>query len=185
MNTLTLIWQLRLEQIQSTSFERLVFWISRTYFKYFTFGTVKKTSKINWPSIHNLTEYDIHSIMHYDGTLRGHFTKPIMTNKITGKGIAINREMSPLDIQKLNKMYPCESMDPVCGKFLWECLTWFIFALDRASNQALEEEINRLNTEVNHLNVESRTIQNKLDFCESKNRNQAKNCKFWSFGDFW
>ena len=86
------------------------------YLEYFTFGTLKKTSKINWPSIYNFTEYDIHSIMHYDGTLRGHFTKPIMTDKITGKGIAINREMSPLDIQKLNKLYPCKSADG-CGKF--------------------------------------------------------------------
>ena len=77
---------------------------------------LEKTSKINWPSTDNLTEYDIHSIMHYDGTLRGHFAKPIMTDKITGKGIAINREMSPLDIKKLNKMYPCKSKD-VCGKF--------------------------------------------------------------------
>ena len=69
---------------------------------------------------------------------------------------------------------------------------WFIFSLDQASNQALKEDINRLNTEVNHLSAESRslnrlyderglqiqTIQNKLDFCESKNRNQADNCKF-------
>ena len=66
------------------------------------------------------------------------------------------------------------------------------FFLDQASNQALKEEINRLNAEVNHLNLESRslnhlnderglqiqTIQNKLNFCESKNRNQADNCKF-------
>ena len=81
------------------------------------FGTLEKTRKINWPSTDNLTEYDIHSILHYDGTLRGHFTKPIMTDKLTGKGIAINREMSPLDIQKLNKLYPCKSMDPICGKF--------------------------------------------------------------------
>ena len=160
---------------------------------------MEKTSKINWPSTDNLTEYDIHSIMHYDGTLRGHFTKPIMTDKITGKGIAINREMSPLDIQKLNMMYPCKSMNPICGKFLWKCLTWFIFSSDQASNQALKEEINRLNTEVNHLNAESRSlnrlyderglkiqpIQNKLDFYENKSRNQADNCKFWSFGDVW
>ena len=40
-----------------------------------------------------------------------------MTDKITGKGIPVNREMSPLDIQKLNKMYPCKPIGPICGKF--------------------------------------------------------------------
>ena len=75
-----------------------------------------KTYKFNWTSNDYLTEYDVKSIMHYDGTLRGHFSKPIMTDK-NGKSIEINREMSPLDIQKLNKMYPCKSINPVCGKF--------------------------------------------------------------------
>ena len=74
----------------------------------------------------------------------------------------------------------------------------FIFSSDQASNLALKEEINRLNTEVNHLNVESRslnrlnderelqiqTIRQKLDLCETKNRNQGDNCKFRSFGNF-
>ena len=78
---------------------------------------LEKTSKIKWPSTDNLTEYDIHSIMHYDGTLRGHFVYPVMTDKITGKGIEINRKMSSLDIKKLNKMYPCQSTVPACGKF--------------------------------------------------------------------
>ena len=55
--------------------------------------------------------------MHYDGTLRGFFSNPIMTDKITGKSIGINRELSQLDIQKLNKMYPCYRTDPACGKF--------------------------------------------------------------------
>ena len=96
--------------------------------------------------------------MHYDGTLRGRFVQPIMTDKITGKGIPVNKEMSPLDIQKLNEMYPCKQTASVCGKFWWECLTWFIFALDQASNQALKEEINRLNSEVENLNAESRSL---------------------------
>ena len=47
--------------------------------------------------------------MHFDGTLRGMFGFPVMTDKITGKSIAVNREISPLDIVRLNKMYPCES----------------------------------------------------------------------------
>ena len=55
--------------------------------------------------------------MHYDGTLRGFFSNPIMTDKITGKSIGINRELSQLDIQKLNKMYPCKPIGPICGKF--------------------------------------------------------------------
>ena len=55
--------------------------------------------------------------MHYDGTMRDFFAAPIMTDKTTGKSIGVNRKMSPMDIQKLNKMYPCKSADPVCGKF--------------------------------------------------------------------
>ena len=72
------------------------------------------------------------------------------------------------------------------------------FFLDQASNQALKEEINRLNAEVNHLNAESRslnslyderglqiqTVKKILDLCESKNRNHGDNCKFLSLGDF-
>jgi len=76
-----------------------------------------KTEKYNWTSTDDLTDYDIHSIMHYDGTLRGYFSHPVMTDKRTGKGIEINRKMSSLDIQKLNKMYPCQSTGPACGKF--------------------------------------------------------------------
>ena len=81
-----------------------------------SFQKFEKTSKINWNSTDQLTEYDIHSIMHYDGTLRGHFAIPILTDKRTGKGIEVNKEMSPLDIKKLNKLYPCQSTVPVCGK---------------------------------------------------------------------
>ena len=57
--------------------------------------------------MNSLTAYDVQSIMHYDGTLRGLFQEPIMTDKKTGKGIAINKEMSPSDIKRLNLMYPC------------------------------------------------------------------------------
>ena len=62
--------------------------------------------------------YDVTSIMHYDGRLRGHSQTPIMTDYKTRKSIGVNREMSPMDIQKLNKMYPCEQANPSCGKFL-------------------------------------------------------------------
>ena len=90
----------------------------------FLVGSKQKTE--SWPKIFwkilkfdltpndTSTAYDIQSIMHYDGTLRGFFSKPIMTNKVTGKSIGVNRKMSPMDIQKLNKMYPCKSS---CGKF--------------------------------------------------------------------
>ena len=57
--------------------------------------------------MNSLLAYDVHSIMHYDGTLRGYFAKPIMTDKRTGKSITINKEMSPSDIERLNLMYPC------------------------------------------------------------------------------
>ena len=57
--------------------------------------------------MNSLTAYDVQSIMHHDGTLRGYFSSPVITDKRTGKGIAVNKEMSPLDIEKLNLMYPC------------------------------------------------------------------------------
>ena len=77
----------------------------------------KKTEKFDWIPTDNFTAYDTQSIMHYDGTLRGFFSKPIMTDKLTGKSIGINRELSKLDIQKLNKMYPCKPIGPTCGMF--------------------------------------------------------------------
>ena len=76
-----------------------------------------KTQKYNPTPGDNLTAYDIKSIMHYDGTLRGYFSTPIMTDKITGNSIEVNREMSPLDIKKLNQMYPCKT-GSTCGKLL-------------------------------------------------------------------
>ena len=57
--------------------------------------------------MNSLTAYDLHSIMHYDGSLNGYFPSPVMTDKRTGKGIAVNKEMSPSDIVRLNRMYPC------------------------------------------------------------------------------
>ena len=59
--------------------------------------------------MNSLTTYDKQSIMHFDGTLRGLLRIPIMTDKITGKNIEVNRKLSSLDIVRLNKMYPCES----------------------------------------------------------------------------
>ena len=55
-----------------------------------------------------MTEYDTKSIMHYDGTLRNSFPSPIMVDKVTGKGIKLNKKMSSVDIKKLNEMYPCK-----------------------------------------------------------------------------
>ena len=65
-----------------------------------------------------MTAYDTKSIMHYDGLLGGRVDHPIMTDKLTGKGIEVNKNMSSLDIEKLNEMYPCNRTDPVCGKFI-------------------------------------------------------------------
>ena len=85
---------------------------------------MKKTQKLNSTPNDNFTEYDTQSIMHYDGLLRGFFpaSNPIIKDKQTGKSIPINRKMSQLDIQKLNEMYPCKQIGPVCGKlsaFCW------------------------------------------------------------------
>ena len=74
-------------------------------------------------STDNLTAYDTKSIMHYDGTMRGFFSKPIMTDRKTGKSIGVNKELSQLDIQKLNKMYPCKLP---CGKFFSFHLTGWL-----------------------------------------------------------
>ena len=76
-----------------------------------------KPEKLNFHPMNNLTAYDKQSIMHFDGTLRGRFSTPVITDKLTGKGIAINRELSLLDIEKLNKLYPCKSAELVSGKF--------------------------------------------------------------------
>ena len=56
--------------------------------------------------------------MHYDGSVGGTSTIiPIMKDKETGKSIKINRKMSPLDIEKLNQMYPCaKPTSPSFGK---------------------------------------------------------------------
>ena len=56
--------------------------------------------------------------MHYDGTLSGWVSKsnPIMKDKLTGKSIEINTKLSPIDIEKLNKMYPCKQTGLTCGK---------------------------------------------------------------------
>ena len=56
--------------------------------------------------------------MHYDGTFGGFFSKndPVMKDKITGKSIEVNREMSPIDIRKLNEMYPCKSTNLAFSK---------------------------------------------------------------------
>ena len=78
----------------------------------------QKTYKYQSTPGDKLTAYDKYSIMHYDGTLRGWFDSPIMKDKITGQGIKINKKMSPLDIEKLNQMYPCAGPTiPDCGKF--------------------------------------------------------------------
>ena len=80
---------------------------------------IKNLRKYNWTvSDGNLSAYDIKSIMHYDGTLRGRFTDPIIVDNLTGKGIEVNRNMSALDIQKLNEMYPCKPTGPAFGKFV-------------------------------------------------------------------
>ena len=78
----------------------------------------EKTQKYYPTPGDDLTRYDIESIMHYDGTLRDILPIPILTDKITGKSIKINKKMSPLDIEKLNQMYPCAGPTiPDCGKF--------------------------------------------------------------------
>ena len=95
-----------------------IFIISLNLCRLFYTLILQKTQKFNATPTDNFTEYDIQSIMHYDGLLRGFFpeSNPIMKDKKTGKTITINREMSDLDIKKLNDMYPCKQISSVCGK---------------------------------------------------------------------
>ena len=72
--------------------------------------------KYNWIATdEKLGPYDKNSIMHYDGKLRNIFKYPIIVDKLTGEGIEVNKEMSQLDIQKINEMYPCKPSDPLLG----------------------------------------------------------------------
>ena len=84
---------------------------------------MQKAQKFNATPTDNFTAYDIQSIMHYDGLLRGFFpaSNPIMKDKETGKTISINRKMSKLDIKKLNDMYPCKQLSATCGKLYVFC----------------------------------------------------------------
>ena len=77
---------------------------------------IEKTYKYDSTPGDKLMAYDKNSIMHYGGTLRGRFSSPIITDKITGKSIGVNREMSPLDIEKLNQMYPCAKTPPTTSQ---------------------------------------------------------------------
>ena len=65
--------------------------------------------------------------MHYDGTLGGRFSEnnPVMEG-IHGEKITVNKELSPLDIAKLNKMYPCQQTGPSCGKLFHDELNYDI-----------------------------------------------------------
>ena len=58
-----------------------------------------------------LSEYDTRSITHYDSTVNGLFPDSIMKKK-DGSIIEVNKKMSDIDIQTLNKMYPCQQS---CG----------------------------------------------------------------------
>ena len=146
-----------------------------------------------------MTEYDVESIMHYDGTLRGHFSKPIMTDKKTGKSIEVNKKMSKLDIEKLNKMYPCKSSDSmctdscldacartlmhgnVCGKFCKELFSslfcyWVILEvdltnLDSTSTQTLQKECKHLNVKLDYFTEGNQKLHAMYDKCMQKAKN--------------
>ena len=54
------------------------------------------------------TEYDIKSIMHYGSSIQGVYPNDDVMKKKDGTSIEPNKILSPLDIQTLNKMYPCD-----------------------------------------------------------------------------
>ena len=57
--------------------------------------------------------------MHYQGTFKDDQNREviIMKDRKTGASIGVNKELSLLDIKKLNKMYPCQTVNPTCGEF--------------------------------------------------------------------
>ena len=64
-----------------------------------------------WNSINSTSEYDYKSIMHYDSYVNGYYRfNPVLTKK-DGSIIQPNKQMSDLDIQTLNKMYPCQTQN--------------------------------------------------------------------------
>ena len=72
--------------------------------------TINTTSFIN-------TTYDIESIMHYDGFMNGFWddwTGPAITD-LQGNPVQKNTKLSKLDIETLNKMYPCDNQ----GSFIF------------------------------------------------------------------
>ena len=69
----------------------------------------KKTKKDLFPAGILSMKYDIHSIMHYDSFNNGEYNQkyPLITRNTRNKDIIkVNTRMSPIDIAKLNKMYP-------------------------------------------------------------------------------
>ena len=117
--------------------------------------------------------------MHYDGTLRGlvPINNPIMKDKKTGKSIGINRKMSPLDIQKLNNMYPCKSRKPTCGEFRRALQVTFIDYVCSDPNLKMRDEINDLKKERDDLNGKLDyfkgnllSVRIKINTLEKKNR---------------
>lgn len=54
------------------------------------------------------TPYDVFSIMHYDSFGNNYFQNPVIRT-INGSLIEQNKNMSELDIQSLNNMYPCDN----------------------------------------------------------------------------
>lgn len=54
------------------------------------------------------TPYDVSSIMHYDSFGNTYFQRPVLRT-INGTLIEQNKNMSELDIQSLNNMYPCNN----------------------------------------------------------------------------
>ena len=125
-----------------------------------------------------------------------------MTDKKTGKSIGVNKKMSTLDIEKLNKMYPCRPTDSVCtdacldacartfvnggvcGKFWNEFLSslfcyWVILEvdlinLDLTSTQTLQKECKLLNVKLDYFTEGNRKLHDMYDKSMQKTKNVQK-----------
>ena len=117
--------------------------------------------------------------MHYDGTLRGlvSINNPILKDKKTGKSIGINKKMSPLDIQKLNNMYPCKSRKPTCGEFRRALQVIFIDYVCLDPNLKIHDEVNVLKKKRDDLNEKLEyfkgnllSVRKKINTLDKKNK---------------
>ena len=111
--------------------------------------------------------------MHYDGTLRGYFSTPIIKDKNTGKGIEVNRKMSPMDIKKLNQMYPCK---PAVNPYTIPCTDKFGSCCDELKDEqiakkGLSQSLENANQNIKKLEDKNEKLEDQMTIEKVENEN--------------